>query len=104
MKAFNSFIELNVKILNLFRDKEPNQFRSLVNEFVNLLKELAVIVSQRSNEEVHTHQSFKLHSFVPKEPVALATDCLLKMDGLELNSLQECSLLQSNVTKVSFLL
>ncbi|XP_032793021.2 serine/threonine-protein kinase ATR [Daphnia magna] len=100
MKAFNSFIELNVKILNLFRDKEPNQFRSLVNEFVNLLKELAVIVSQRSNEEVHTHQSFKLHSFVPKEPVALATDCLLKMDGLELNSLQECSLLQSNVTKI----
>lgn len=101
MKAFNPFIELNVKILNLFRDKEPAQFTAIVNEYANLLKELVGIVSKQSNEEV-CNRSFKLHSFVLKEPVTLAADCLLKMDGLQLNSLLECSLLQNSITKVFF--
>jgi hypothetical protein len=99
MKAFSPFIELNVKILNLFRDKEPAQFTAIVNEYANLLKELVGIVSQQSTEEV-CNRIFKLKSFVLEEPVTLAADCLLKMDGLQLNSLLECSLLQNNITKV----
>jgi hypothetical protein len=99
MKAFNPFIELNVKILNLFRDKEPAQFTAIVNEYANLLKELVGIVPKQSNEEA-CNRTFKLQSFILKEPVTLAPDCLLKMEGLQLNSLLECSLLQNSITKV----
>lgn len=102
MKAFTPFIELNVKILNLFRDKEPNQFANLINEYASLLKELSVIVSKQSTEEVCGNLSIKLHSFVAQEPISLGADCLLTMEGLELGSLLECSLLQNNITKVIF--
>lgn len=99
VKAFNTFIELNVKILNLFRDKEPNQFTTVMNEYVCLLKEL-VMISKQSAQDVGSNLSLKLKSFVAQEPIILATDCLLKMDGLEVNSISECSLLQINITKV----
>ena len=63
-KAFNPFIELIVKILNLFRDKEPAQFTALVNEYANLLKELVGIVSKQSEEVCN--RNFKLQSFILK--------------------------------------
>ena len=101
MKVFNPFIELNVKILNLFREKEPKQFGIFINEYVCLLDECGVIFSKNSPEEVCSNLSIKLHSFVAQEPISLAPDCLLKMEGLELGSLLECSLLQNNITKVT---
>lgn len=101
MKAFNSFIELHVKILNLFRDKEPCQFNKLMNDYTCLLKEIVVITSNQSSE-VAGGSSFKLKLFVTQEPIALTADCLLKSEGLEINSITECTLLQINITKVIF--
>lgn len=97
-KAFNTFIELNVKILNLFRDKEPNQFNTVMNEYACLLKELVVI--SKSTQDVGGNLNLKLKSFVAQEPIALAENCLLTMEGLEMSSVLECSLLQINITKV----
>lgn len=90
---------MNVKILNLFRDKEPSQFTIVMNEYVSLLKEL-VVISKQSSQDSGTNLNLKLKSFVAQEPIALATDCLLKMEGLEINSIFECSLLQINISKV----
>lgn len=97
-KAFGPFIELNGKILNLFRDKEPNRFATLINEYVCTLQELMVIVSTQFSE---THSTkLKLNTFVTSEPIVLSVDCLLNMEGLELGSILECTLLQNSITKV----
>lgn len=99
-KAFNSFIELHVKILNLFCDKEPSHFVLLINEYVQLLKELVEVSCKRFKGEICDNEKVKLTAFATKEAIELAPDCSLSMEGLELESITECVLLQLNITKV----
>ena len=99
-KAFDSFIELHVKILNLFCDKEPSHYVLLVSEYVQLLKELVEVSRQRFKGHVCDSEKVQFGAFANAEAIELAPDCSLTMKGLELESVTECVLLQINITKV----
>lgn len=100
MKVFQPFVELHVKILNLFREKEPHWFTCLISEYTLLLKELVEAASRQAVIETYGSQSFFMKPFFAQEPVKLATDCILKMENLNFRSQAECTLLQLNITKV----
>ena len=101
MEAFEPLLELQVRILHLFRHREPAQFASLTDEYVVLLKELVHISSQRFNGEISVSQPVISKAFLSSAPVKLAENCLLEMKGIVLGSIPECILLQINLTKVS---
>ena len=69
-----------------------------MNEYSSLLKEIVMAFKQSTEENCGSQ--FKFQSFITQEPVVLSSDCVLNMEGLELVSVMECSLLQINITKV----
>ena len=86
-----------MKILNLFRDREPAQFAVLIDEYVSMLGELVAL----SKGEIFGSQTkMVLTVFNAQDPIDLSNNCVLKFDGLSLGSFSECVLLQVSLTKV----
>lgn len=102
-KFCTPLIDLYVKILNLFCDKQPSQFSYFIGEYVSFLKELAAISARRYRGEISTTQTVQVRAFVSPDPVELAPNCVFVMEGLELKSEKECVVLQLNITKVILL-
>lgn len=100
IKTFSPFIDLHVKILNLFCDKQLSQFVFLISEYVSLLKDLASIFVKRYKGEIGSNEPVTMKAFVLSESVELTPNCVLTMEGLELKSETECAFLQLNITKV----
>ena len=104
IKTFSPFIDLHVKILNLFSDKQPSQFVFLIAEYVSLLKDLASVSVKHHKGNIGLNEPVIVKAFVLSDSVELSPNCVLTMKGLELKSETECAFLQINVTKVfSFL-
>lgn len=101
MKAFNPLIELQVKILTLFLNREPQHFSNMVDEYVVMLKELVTISVKRYHGKITPSQTLTLNAFTAQDPIELAENCTLKMEGLTLTSIVECTLLQISITKVN---
>ena len=100
MKIHRTFAELHVKILKLFWSREPHHFTLLIHEYINLINELSSVLHHYSDGLIEEEDSAKLNAFVAAETTKLASNLELVLNGLEVASMAECTLLLINIIKV----
>ena len=100
MKIHGTFGELHVKILKLFWSREPYHFTLLIHEYINLINELSSALRHYSDGLIEEEHSAKLNAFVAAETTRLASNLELVLNGLEVGSMAECTLLLTNIIKV----